>query len=69
MRRGPGQGGPVPGTLLPMASWEQRAQKLESRRSRMQKHGRGILTAISAAERRREKQLRERAAKRARRAR
>ncbi|MBI5949325.1 MAG: hypothetical protein HY875_14400 [Chloroflexi bacterium] len=48
-----------------MDHWEQRARKLESRRSRMQKHGRSILTAISAAERRREKQLRERAAKRA----
>jgi len=49
-----------------MDHWEERARKVESRRSRMQKHGRSILTAISSAERRREKQLRERAARRAR---
>ena len=50
-----------------MTGWEDRARKLDARRSRMQKHGRSILTAISAAERRRERQLRERAARRKRR--
>ena len=47
-----------------MERWERREQKLRSRESRMQKHGRSILTAISQAEHRREEALRERAAKR-----
>jgi hypothetical protein len=44
--------------------WERREQKLASKRSRMAKHGRSLLTAISAAERRRDEALRQRAAKR-----
>ncbi|MGI8926060.1 MAG: hypothetical protein ACR2HN_05355 [Tepidiformaceae bacterium] len=47
-----------------MARWEGRAKKLESKRTRMQKHGRSILTAISSAERRREEALRDRARRR-----
>jgi len=45
--------------------WERREKKLEGKRSRMEKHGRSILTAISSAEKRKEEALRQRAAKRA----
>lgn len=47
-----------------MPSWEQRAKKLESRRKRMHKHGRSLLTAVKAAEEKRQKELRQRAAER-----
>jgi hypothetical protein len=48
-----------------MERWERREKKLEGKRSRMEKHGRSILTAISGAERRREEALRQRSARRA----
>ncbi len=48
-----------------MERWERREQKQRGRQSRMEKHGRSILTAISTAERRRDDLLRKRAAKRA----
>ncbi len=48
-----------------MERWERREKKLEGKRSRMEKHGRSILTAISSAEKRKGEALRQRAAKRA----
>jgi len=48
-----------------MERWERREKKLAGKRSRMEKHGRSILTAISSAEKRREDALRRRAARRA----
>ncbi len=47
-----------------MSRWERRERKLQARRSRMEKHGRSILTAISTAEKRRDDALRRRGAKR-----
>ena len=44
-----------------MASWEQRAKKLEARRQRQQKHGRSLLTAVRNAEEKRLRALRKRA--------
>ena len=44
-----------------MASWEERAKKLERKRRRMNKHGRSLLTAIQDAEAKRAKVLKRRA--------
>jgi len=49
-----------------MATWEQRAKKLEAKRQRQQKHGRSLLTAVKAAEEKRVRELRKRAEERAR---
>lgn len=47
-----------------MDAWERRARKLESKRQRMDKHGRSLLTAIRNAEVRRAKAARKKAAER-----
>lgn len=47
-----------------MASWEQRARKLEARKGRQQKHGRSLLTAVRAAEEKRARLLKRRAEQR-----
>lgn len=47
-----------------MTAWEQRAKKLLSRRRRMPKHGRSILSTLTPAQREREQALANRARKR-----
>ena len=47
-----------------MEGWERRARKLESKRQRMNKHGRSLLTAVRNAEMRRAKAARRGAAQR-----
>jgi hypothetical protein len=45
-------------------AWERRARKLESKRARMNKHGRSLLTAVHNAEARRVKAAKRAAARR-----
>lgn len=45
-----------------METWERRARKLESKRERMNKHGRSLLTAVRDAELRRAKAAKRKAA-------